>query len=294
MSPDDVPGFDNSAMDGFARARRRHRRGDRGGPVGADGGRRVAGRRSDGGRLERGEAVRISTGAMLPAGGDAVLRVEDADEAAGTVSATRPRRRPARRSAARARTSRAGDVVLQAGDPARPCRARGRRLDGRGGARPAPARPASRSWSRRRAGRAGRAAGPGAIRNTNGYAVPAQVPAPGRPCVSVETVGDDYAADGRRPAAGAGADVVVATGGVSVGAHDHVKPALAELGVERGLLGRRAAPGHPTWFGTRGPGARLRPTGQPGLGDGHVPPVRAAGARTHAGRPDCRPARRRR
>jgi molybdopterin molybdotransferase len=48
-----------------------------------------------------------------------------------------------------------------------------------------------------------------------------------------------------------GADVVVLSGGVSVGPHDHVKPALRELGVEERFWGVRLRPGKPTWFGTR-------------------------------------------
>jgi molybdopterin molybdotransferase len=43
--------------------------------------------------------------------------------------------------------------------------------------------------------------------------------------------------------------VVVGSGGVSVGPHDHVKPALAALGVEERFWGVRLRPGKPTWFG---------------------------------------------
>ena len=46
------------------------------------------------------------------------------------------------------------------------------------------------------------------------------------------------------------ADVVVTTGGVSVGPHDHVRPALAELGVEQVFWGVALRPGKPTFFGT--------------------------------------------
>jgi molybdopterin molybdotransferase len=52
-------------------------------------------------------------------------------------------------------------------------------------------------------------------------------------------------------AALSGADVVVISGGVSVGPHDHVKPALAELGVQERFWGVALQPGKPTWFGTR-------------------------------------------
>ena len=47
------------------------------------------------------------------------------------------------------------------------------------------------------------------------------------------------------------ADVVIVSGGVSVGPHDHVKPALASLGVEEIFWGVALQPGKPTWFGVR-------------------------------------------
>ncbi len=50
------------------------------------------------------------------------------------------------------------------------------------------------------------------------------------------------------------ADVAVVCGGVSVGAHDHVKAALAELGAEQAFWGVALRPGRPTWFGVRGGG----------------------------------------
>jgi molybdopterin molybdotransferase len=46
-------------------------------------------------------------------------------------------------------------------------------------------------------------------------------------------------------------DVVVLSGGVSVGPHDHVKPALAALGVSERFWRVALQPGKPTWFGTR-------------------------------------------
>jgi molybdopterin molybdotransferase len=47
---------------------------------------------------------------------------------------------------------------------------------------------------------------------------------------------------------------VCVSGGVSVGPHDHVRPALAELGVEQELWGVRLKPGKPFWFGARDEG----------------------------------------
>jgi molybdopterin molybdotransferase len=47
------------------------------------------------------------------------------------------------------------------------------------------------------------------------------------------------------------ADVLVLSGGVSVGPHDHVKPALQALGVHEVFWRVALRPGRPTWFGTR-------------------------------------------
>jgi molybdopterin molybdotransferase len=47
------------------------------------------------------------------------------------------------------------------------------------------------------------------------------------------------------------ADVVLVSGGVSVGAHDHVKPALEQLGVEQHFWRVALRPGKPIWFGSR-------------------------------------------
>jgi molybdopterin molybdotransferase len=46
---------------------------------------------------------------------------------------------------------------------------------------------------------------------------------------------------------------VIVSGGVSVGPHDHVRPALAALGLEERFWGVRLRPGKPSWFGARGP-----------------------------------------
>jgi molybdopterin molybdotransferase len=51
------------------------------------------------------------------------------------------------------------------------------------------------------------------------------------------------------------ADVVVVSGGVSVGRHDHVRRAFAELGVEELFWGIAVRPGRPTAFGTHPGGA---------------------------------------
>jgi molybdopterin molybdotransferase len=93
---------------------------------------------------------------------------------------------------------------------------------------------------------------PGGIYSSNAYALGAQAQAAGAVLVRLEMVADDP--ESTREAFSRGleeADVVIASGGVSVGPHDHVKPALAELGVEERFWGVRLRPGKPTWFGVR-------------------------------------------
>jgi molybdopterin molybdotransferase len=52
--------------------------------------------------------------------------------------------------------------------------------------------------------------------------------------------------------AGLEGDVLVVSGGVSVGPHDHVKPAFESCGVEEVFWRVRIKPGKPLWFGRRG------------------------------------------
>lgn len=95
--------------------------------------------------------------------------------------------------------------------------------------------------------------GPGQIRDSNAYGLAAQASRAGARVVSRRIVRDDRGAtEAAIAAALEEADVVCASGGVSVGPHDHVKPALRSLGVEERFWGVRLKPGKPTWFGVRG------------------------------------------
>jgi molybdopterin molybdotransferase len=92
----------------------------------------------------------------------------------------------------------------------------------------------------------------GGIYSSNSFALGAQVERAGAALAGRGTVPDTP--DGTREAIGSAleqADVVIVSGGVSVGPHDHVKDALRELGVEEHFWGVLLRPGKPTWFGTR-------------------------------------------
>jgi len=99
----------------------------------------------------------------------------------------------------------------------------------------------------------GAALEPGGIYSSNAFALAALVKRAGGELLGPTTVPDDL--QSTRAMLGEAleaADVVIVSGGVSVGPHDHVKPALRELGVEERFWGVSLRPGKPIWFGTRG------------------------------------------
>jgi molybdopterin molybdotransferase len=94
--------------------------------------------------------------------------------------------------------------------------------------------------------------GPGEIHNSNGAMLGALALHGGAHTTPPQRLPDDaQATEAGLGAALEHADVVIVTGGVSVGPHDHVKPALALLGVQERFWGVALQPGKPTWFGTR-------------------------------------------
>lgn len=249
VAPDDVPAFDNSAMDGFAVRAADTADATSGSPVRltlADESRAGA---PAGAALRPGEAFRISTGAALPEGADAVVRREEASEEHGAV-VIEVAVAPGRDIRRAGEDIRAGKEVLGPGAILGPaelgvlasvgaatpeCALRPRlALVCTGDELLAPGEPMY----------------PGAVRNSNAFTVPALARGDGAEVVSVERVGDDRPATERvLDAAIAAADVTVVCGGVSVGEHDHVKGALAALGCEEVFWGVALRPGRPTWFG---------------------------------------------
>jgi molybdopterin molybdotransferase len=241
----DVPGFANSAMDGFA-----VRSGPRGRAL------RLAGESRAGTpaavALEEGQAIRISTGAVLPAGADAVLEVEHVIVADGTVElevdvAAGRNVRPA------GDDLRAGQVVLPARTALGPAElgvaVESGRATVRCARRPALAIVATGDELRP----PGEPLEPGQLHDSNGVTLAALATRAGADVVAVTRAADSLEAT-RSAIADAleAAEVVVLSGGVSVGPHDHVKPALEALGVQEAFWRVALRPGKPTWFGTRG------------------------------------------
>jgi molybdopterin molybdotransferase len=256
-SAEDLPPFDSSAMDGYAVAS----------PEGGE--LRVAGESRAGAPASRpvaaGEAVAISTGALVPEGTAAVVPVERTRLHEGRVVAE------AVADGANIRRAgedvRAGQLVLHLGTAIGPAEvamlAQLGRPEVRCGAVPRVAVVVTGD----ELVEPGQPLGPGQIRDSNAPALAALATAAGARVTSARRVGDDFAktVEALR-AAIAEADVVCVSGGVSVGEHDHVKPALAELSVEERFWGVALKPGKPTWFGVAaGPAGGAGGAGDPTL-----------------------------
>jgi molybdopterin molybdotransferase len=244
-----VPPFDSSAMDGYAVAA--------GPPAELEVVDESRAGHPASVAVGGGTAVRISTGAAVPDGADAVVPVERTQPVrSGDAAVNGVVRVPAIAAGENVRYAgedvRAGDVVLQAGTVLGPAEL---------GIAASVGRPALRCSVRPRVAllvtgdeltEPGQGLRPGSIYSSNRFALAAQVERAGARLVLGETVPDS--ATGTRAAlAGAlgAADVVIVSGGVSVGPHDHVKGALGELGIEERFWGVSLRPGKPVWFGVR-------------------------------------------
>ncbi|MDX6651091.1 MAG: molybdopterin molybdotransferase [Solirubrobacteraceae bacterium] len=243
----DVAPFANSAMDGWA---------VRAGPAARE--LRVVDESRAGRPATRavgeGEAIRISTGAPVPEGAESVVPVEHARETDGAVVLEREAT-PGANIRQAGEDLRAGTEVLARGTVLRA---------GELGAAVAAGRAAMRCTRRPRVAvvvtgdelvAPGATLGPGQIHNSNATMLAALAAAAGAEVVASpgNAVGDDRAeTEAALAAALEVADVVLVSGGVSVGPHDHVKPALQALGVQERFWRVALKPGKPVWFGARG------------------------------------------
>ena len=209
-----------------------------------------------------GEAVRIFTGGVIPGGADAVIIQEDTRVDGGhiTITETATAGRHIRPAGV---DFRAGDVLLEAGS----------RLSDR-----ALSLAAAMNYPelavRRRPKVAllatgdelvmpGSEPGPGQIVYSNGYALRALARAAGAETVDLGIAADTVASttSGIRRAQQSGADILVTTGGASVGDHDLVKQSLEAEGVAMAFWRIAMRPGKPMMHGRLG---AMRVIGLPG------------------------------
>ena len=240
----DLPPFPSSAMDGFA-----VRTADTPGrlPIVA----RIAAGVPPPRALAAGEAMGIATGGVVPDGADSVIPVEyvaehdnevEILETVGQGDNIRPR---------------AGDVAAGEVVVARGARLHAAQIGALAAAgverivcarRPRVAILATGTELRR----PGERLGPGEVYEANSVLLASALAAAGAEIDVLPAVADDETAHRAALEVGLMADVLVTSGGVSVGPHDLVRGLLRELGVEEVFWGVAVKPGKPLAFGVRG------------------------------------------
>jgi molybdopterin molybdotransferase len=240
----DLPPFPSSAMDGFA-----VRSADTPGTLPVTF--RVAAGQPAPRSLQPAEAMGIATGGVVPDGADAVIPLEyvvERDNVVEIGSAV------ARGSNIRLRGDdlRAGGQVVPAGVQLRPAHlgalAAGGVVEVVCGAIPRAAVLATGTELRR----PGEPLGPGEVYEANGLILAAQLTSAGASVERLAAVADDEDAHREALARGLEHDVLVTSGGVSVGPHDLVRRIESELGVEEVFWRVAVKPGKPVSFGVRG------------------------------------------
>jgi molybdopterin molybdotransferase len=243
VSPLDVPGYDNSAMDGYAV---HSADSDAAGFTLRVSQRIAAGH--PGGELAVGTAARIFTGAPLPAGADAVVMQEECELRGDLVRISRTVE-PGENVRPRANDIASGSRVLEAGERLSPqgigllaslgvAKVRVRRrvrvaLLNTGDEIVEPGQPLA----------------PGQIYNSNRYLLAAVLRQVGCEVVDLGRIEDTLAATrAAMRSAAESANLILTSGGVSVGEEDHIRAAVEAEG-ELSLWRVRMKPGKPLAFG---------------------------------------------
>src|SRR5580765_4038825 len=240
----DLPPFPSSAMDGFA-----VRAGDTPGrlPVGA----RIAAGHPATRALAPKEAMAIATGAVVPEGADAVVPIEHVVEDDGAIEVAVPLEQ-GEHVRPRGGDLVTGDLVVSAGTLLRPAELGALAAAGVAvvscAKRPRAAVVSTGTELRR----PGESLEPGQIFEANGVMLAAALASAGAVVIPPASVPDDEPAHREALERGLDADVLVTSGGVSVGPHDLVRRIEQELGVEEVFWRVAVKPGKPVAFGVRG------------------------------------------
>ena len=239
----DLPPFPSSAMDGFA-----VRAADTPGTLSVVF--RIAAGRPSPSPLPPGEAMGISTGGVVPEGADGVIPLEYVVDSENTVEIGESVA-PGANVRPRGGDLRAGDEVVAAGTVLGAAQLGALGAAGVAevvcGTVPRAAVLATGTELRR----PGETLGPGEIYEANGLILETQLRSAGASVERLAAVADDEGAHREALARGLEHDVLVTSGGVSVGPHDLVRGIEADLGVEEVFWRVAVKPGKPVSFGVR-------------------------------------------
>jgi molybdopterin molybdotransferase len=241
----DQPPFDSSAMDGWA-------------VCGPDTDFAIVGESAAGhgyvGTLTPGQAVRIFTGAPLPAGADRIVIQEEAAREGERVRVPPAEKRSYIRP--RGGDFRAGQLLLAPGVRLDPWRIGLAAAAGRASLSVARAPRIVVLSTGEELAHAGTEAGPEQIFDSGGPSLSALITVWGGVAIQLDSARDRIEAI-VGALENAGGDLIVTVGGASVGDHDLAKPAMARLGLDLRVETVKVRPGKPTWFGVLEDGRRV-------------------------------------
>lgn len=245
------PPWDNSAMDGYALRSADCAGASRTTPITLTVVEEIRAGQLPQHSLEPGQVARIMTGAPLPPGADTILRQEDTNLGNSQVEiyAAPAPGQDIRRAG---EDQQVGDLLVQAGSLLRPAEigllAGTRRTRVSVGRKPRVAilSTGDELCEPDEVGHSGQ------IVNTNAYALAAQVIEAGGLPTLLPIAADTRDSLRQILTEALSADVILSSGGVSVGTHDYVKEVLEELGVVMGFWRIRMTPGKPLAFGQLG------------------------------------------
>jgi molybdopterin molybdotransferase len=248
---ENIPPFDKATMDGYALRAEDIRAAGKDAAVELEVLEDLPAGRVSRRSVGRGQAVRIMTGAPLPKGADAVVMVEDTERSGGRVIIRRAVR-PADNTGQAGEDLKKGELVLERGAVIGP--AETGMLAATGLARvPVVRRPKLAVIATGdEIVEPGERKAAGQIRNSNGPALLAMALRAGADAKYLGIARDSSSSLRAKLARAKGTDILVLTGGVSVGDYDLVRNELRAAGVKPVFWQVRIKPGKPVFFGRRG------------------------------------------
>lgn len=203
------------------------------------------------GSVGSGEAVRVFTGSVIPAGADHVVIQEEAAREGSRITLTAPQPSPRNIRAAGIDFAK-GDRLIPAGralGPAELAMAAAANL-ARVSTYPRPRISILANGDELRP--PGSELGPGEIISSTPYALAALISGWGGQSAFLGIAPDDPEEIRARIRAASDTDILIPLGGASVGDHDHMQAVFAEEGLQPVFSKVALKPGKPTWFGRLG------------------------------------------
>lgn len=252
FSPVNHPPGDNSAMDGFALRWEDVKGASKDNPVTLKVIDNIPAGKIPEKMLERGEAAAIMTGAPIPPGADTVIRIEDTDRSRGETITIYAAGKKGQDIRLKGENINKGEKVYEAGTFIGAAESGMLALMGL----PLVSIYKKPSVAIIVTGDEIRDLGDpfdeNKISNSNGYALAAQVKEAGGVPHLLGIARDTKEALGEKLRQSFRFDVVITSGGISMGYHDFVKEVLQSLGVDIRFWRVNMRPGHPVAFGKRG------------------------------------------